>query len=119
MKYDEEVNVKGAWMHHQIPTQAMACPIQQVISTITPPPIEVLKAVNETGKASLDGYAQYTILALKIIHIQKSEYSASEWSPSEAAAFFKESFPCSRIVVNIRSDAEGQAASRIKLGWRG
>jgi len=61
--------------------------------------------------------AQSTILGLKTIRIQKSDFSQSEWSPSEAAAFFKESFPCSRIVVNIRSDTEGQDASRIKLGW--
>jgi len=110
MAYDEEV--EGAWMHHKIPTQAMACPIQHVVSTLTPPPSEVLHAVNETGALSVEDYDQSTILGLKAVRIQKSE-----WSPIEAAAFFKESFPCSRIVVNIRSDTKSQAASTTKLGW--
>ena len=110
MAYDEEV--EGAWMHHKIPTQAMACPIQQVISMITPPPSEVLQAVNETGALSVEDYDQSTILGLKTIRIQED----TEWSPIEAAAFFKESFPCSRIVVNIRSDTENQAASGNEKG---
>jgi len=99
MAYDEEV--EGAWMHHKIPTQAMACPIQQVINTINPP-----------WAPSLDGYDQSTILGHKTVRFQEAH-----WSPSEAAVFFKESFPCSRIVVNIRSNTEGQAASTMKLGW--
>jgi len=115
MAYDEEV--VGAWMHHKIPNQAMACPIQHVVSTITPPPNEVLQTLNETWAPSLDEYDQSTILGLKTIRIQQSEWSPSEWSPSEAAAFFKESFPCSRIVVNIRSDTGRQAQSAVKLGW--
>jgi len=110
MDYDREYY--GAWTHHKIPTQTMACPIQQVVSAITPPPSEVLHAVNETGAPSLEGYDQTRIFGLKTIRIAEGN-----WSPSEAAAFFKESFPCSRIVVNIRSDTESQAASRSNVGF--
>ena len=86
MDYDKEI-ADGPWMHHKIPTQVMACPIQQVVSAITPPPSEVLHAVNETGAPSLEGYDQSRIFGLKTIRI-----GHGKWSPSEAAAFFKESF---------------------------
>ena len=105
MNYDKEVD--GAWKHHKIPNQAMACPIQQVVSTLTPPPSEVLHAVNETGAPSLSDYDQSTILGLKTIRIQKSE-----WYSGEAAAFFKESFPCSRIVVDLGWSSEAAAVEK-------
>ena len=96
LDYDTEIE-GTAWVHHKIPNQSLACPIQQVVSTLTPPPSEVLHAVNETGAPSLDDYDQSTILGLKTIHIQNSD-----WPAYKAAAFFKENFPCSRIVVNLR-----------------
>ena len=109
---EQEHPMDGAWMHNVIPTQSMACPIQQVVSTLNPPPSQVLHAVNETGKLSLAEYDQSTILGIKTIRLQ-----ASKWSPDGAADFFRENFPCSRIVVNIRSDIKSQVASMNNEGW--
>ena len=37
----------------------------------------------------------------------------------QAAANIQENFPCSRFLVNYRSDEDGQAKSAINAGWEG
>lgn len=102
----------GAWQHNPIPSQAMACPMQQILSTIDPPPHETLMKLNQPGHPSFEKYETSSIIGAKMIRIQ-----GGEWSPMHAAAYFQKNFPCSRFVVNYRSDENGQAKSAINAGW--
>ncbi len=104
----------ASWMHNGIPEQAMACPIQDIFYTINPPPAKVQRRVNVQGEPSLEEYDRDKILGLKTVRIHQKH----TWSPKLAAEFFKENFPCSRVVVNIRSDIDSQIESRANLGWK-
>ncbi len=107
---DREVS---AWRHNGVPEQAMACPIQDIFYTINPPPTRVQQRVNIPGEPSLHEYDKEKIFGLKTIRIHKRNI----WTPEVAAEFFKENFPCSRVVVNIRSDIDSQLKSRENVGW--
>lgn len=98
--------VEGAYLHNAIPPQVMSCPIQQVINALNPPPQKVQNEVNLTGHASIEEYDRDRILGVKTIRFHKGE-----WSIREASQFLRENFPCSRIVVNIRSDIQSQLKS--------
>mmetsp|Transcript_2075 Transcript_2075/g.3770 ORF Transcript_2075/g.3770 Transcript_2075/m.3770 type:complete len:358 (-) Transcript_2075:1014-2087(-) len=98
--------VEGAYLHNAIPPQVMSCPIQQVINTLNPPPQKVQKEVNLTGHPSIEEYDRDRILGVKTIRFHKGE-----WSIGEASQFLKQNFPCSRVVVNIRSDIQSQLKS--------
>ena len=102
----------GAWQHNPIPSQAMACPMQHILSTIDPPPHETVITLNQPGHPSLEEYETSSIIGAKMIRIQ-----GVKWSPIQAAAYFQKNFPCSRFVVNYRSDEDGQAKSMINAGW--
>jgi hypothetical protein len=95
-----------AYLHNAIPPQGMSCAIQGVMNAINPPPKKVQNEVNVTGRPSLEEYDRDTILGAKTIRFQKGG-----WSVKEAADFLRENFPCSRVVVNIRTDVEGQLKS--------
>jgi hypothetical protein len=43
---------------------------------------------------------------------------AGDWGAMTAVAYFKENFPCSRFIVNYRSDTDGQVKSELKAGWK-
>jgi hypothetical protein len=98
--------VEGAYLHNAIPPQVMSCPIQQVINALNPPPQKVQNEVNLTGHPSINDYDQGRILGVKTIRFHKGD-----WSIREACQFLKDNFPCSRIVVNIRSDVRSQLKS--------
>jgi len=98
----------GAWFHHSIPKQSMACTIQKVLHTINPPPKEVQQQIisNEGNGITLDGYETSQIVGAKMIRIQNGK-----WTPLEAAEFFKYNFPCAKYIVNTRLEKDSQAAS--------
>jgi len=118
---DDNGTADGAWIHNKIPSQAMACPVQQVANTLNPPPAKILHSVNETTKPSIVEYDHSKIFGMKTIriHLNKTKVLGpthsirihTDWQPEEAANFFKINFPCSRILVNIRSDLTGLAKS--------
>jgi hypothetical protein len=97
---------EGAYVHNAISPQAMSCPIQNVINALNPPPKYVQLGVNVTGNPSIAQYDRGTIFGLKTIRFQKGI-----WSVKAAADFLRENFPCSRMIVNIRSDVENQVKS--------
>ena len=109
---DDKEQVDGPWMHNIIPTQSMACPLQQIVSTLNPPPTEVLQAVNQTGRESYEQHEESFIIGMKTIRIQNKQ-----WGPFQAAEFFRQNFPCSRVIVNYRSDIDIQVESRRGVGW--
>ena len=110
---DDKTRDSGAWLHNAIPSQAMACPMQQILSTIDPPPHETLMQLNRPGHPSFEEHEASSIIGAKMIRIQDGE-----WSPMQAAAYFQENFPCSRFVVNYRSDENAQAKSAINAGMQ-
>ena len=98
--------VEGAYIHNAIAPQSMSCAIQAVMNAINPPPKKIQNEVNITGRPSLEEYDRDFILGAKTIRFQKGD-----WTVKESADYLRENFPCSRIVVNIRSDLDGQAQS--------
>jgi len=101
------------WMHNAIPSQALACPMQQIMSTINPPPHEILMELNQPGNPSYADYEASLIIGAKMIRIQDGN-----WNAKTAVAYFQENFPCSRFLVNYRSDTDGQVESELNLGWQ-
>ena len=100
----------GPWKHNQIPDQALSCPMQKVVETLDIAPNEVLENIHQEPFRSEE---EGKILGVKTIRIQQGN-----WGPKKAADFFKRNFPCSRIIVNYRSDSEAQLNSTSNLGWR-
>ena len=98
--------VEGALMHNAIPHQALSCPIQSIMNNINPPPKKVQQGVNVTGNPSLEEYDKNRIFGAKTIRFHKGG-----WTVKDSADFLREIFPCSRILINIRSDLEGQVKS--------
>ncbi len=111
----QQYDVKdGAWMHNGIPVGALACPIQQIIDTINPPPYRVQHRVNVTGSPSIHEYDHSRILGMKTVRIGDSIL----WDAKAASNFFERNFPCSKIVVNIRSEIKKQAVSSMNASWK-
>eukprot|EP00557_Chaetoceros_sp_GSL56_P013236 CAMPEP_0176483664 /NCGR_PEP_ID=MMETSP0200_2-20121128/4039_1 /TAXON_ID=947934 /ORGANISM="Chaetoceros sp., Strain GSL56" /LENGTH=375 /DNA_ID=CAMNT_0017880081 /DNA_START=234 /DNA_END=1364 /DNA_ORIENTATION=- len=109
----EEGNKDGAWLHNPIPTQAMACVMQKLMTTIDPPPHDVLINLNTPDHPSLEEYERSKILGAKMIRIQ-----VGDWDPEdEAVEYFQENFPCARYIVNYSSDIQRQVKSRLNLKW--
>jgi hypothetical protein len=90
----------GPFSHNAIPMGSMSCVMQHLVSTLNPPPL-----TNETQSYDIVEEAN-KILGMKVIRLQNSP-----WTPKETARFFQENFPCSRIILNIRSNAENQVNS--------
>jgi len=97
--YEEQ---SAAWIHNNVPDGAMGCVIQKVLSTINPPPHWVIKS----KRVSVKIYDKDTILGAKMVR-----FHGGTWSSKEAANFLKRNFPCSRVVINIRSDLDSQISS--------
>ena len=108
---DKEIKSRP-WFHHAIPSQAFACPIQKIMSTIDPPSHEKLLQMNKAGHESYEDHEASTIIGAKMIRIQNGQ-----WTVKEAVDYFNTAFPCAKYIVNIRSDIDGQAESMANLGW--
>ncbi len=95
--------VEGAFFHNAIPPQAMSCPIQNALNTLNPPPQSIQQRDNEL---SIQEYDRDTIMGCKTIRFHKNEFNMEY-----ASNYIKEVFPCSRIIVNIRTNITGQLHS--------
>lgn len=92
---------KNSWSHNVVPEGAFACVAQKMIETINPP------VKNETY---LEMDEELKIIGFKTIRLQNGV--KLEALP-EIVKFINESFPCARIIVNIRSEVDLQAKSQI------
>ena len=97
---------EGGWVHNEIPSQSFACPIQKILSTINPPPPDVLTQLGKSGMTSIDEYEASNIIGAKMIDVQHGK-----WTAPEAAEFFLWNFPCARYLVNMALDTKRQAQS--------
>jgi len=73
---------------------------------MNPPPLVVQQKDNVTNEPSAREHDENLILGVKTIR-----YHKKTWDVKTAATFLKENFPCSRVIVNIRSDIDGQSRS--------
>lgn len=104
---DQNVDQKeGAWAHNAISPQSVSCSIQGVLNAINPPPKKVQQNVNVSGHPSIEEFDRNMVLGAKTIR-----YQNGEWNVKESAEYMKENFPCSRIVINIRSNVTEQLKS--------
>jgi hypothetical protein len=94
---------EGAFMHNAIPPQAMSCPIQSAFNVLNPPPKEIQE---NDHKLSIHEYDADTIMGCKTIRFHKNDLRTEY-----ASNYLKEVFPCSKVIINIRSNAEDQVKS--------
>ena len=95
--------VEGAFTHNAIPPQAMSCPLQDALNVLNPPPQKIQE---NDHLLSIHEYDADTIMGCKTIRFHKNNFSIEY-----AAKYLKEVFPCSRIIVNIRTNVESQLDS--------
>ena len=100
----------GAWDHRPVPEQGLACSDQSFIEAINPP------ALTERGDYKYPKAVVDPILGFKTIRFLEdlNHNLIPEAKISSYMNWFIKSFPCARIVVNVRSDAAAQAKSQIK-----
>jgi len=95
-------NQTGAWTHNEIPDGAMSCATQKMFETINPPTRE------DMSSRSFDD--SQTILGFKSVRLHKTH------TLKKTIQFLKHTFPCARVIINIRSNTTAQAMSR-KSAW--
>jgi hypothetical protein len=116
-QYHHTDGVVGAWKHHPIPKQAVACPIQKMLEVINPPPMEVLLSreremkVKANRDGSSSGEEKDSILGFKTVRFHGPDFLSEKGDLIPAADFLLEHFPCARFVINIRGDVEKQVKS--------
>ena len=111
----------GPFMHNAIPIGSFACVFQHLLKTLNPPHITTPPATttttnyidNNNHKSIIDNNDMFlqeenkeddedkTILGIKEIRLQDQDLI--KWTPTEAAQFLQENFPCSRYIINISS----------------
>jgi hypothetical protein len=90
----------AAWGHNLVPEGAFACVAQHMIETINPPLLhENLEPIQDDSD---------TIVGFKTIRFLQKNFNISD---NDKVDYVKEHFPCSRVLVNIRSNTSEQALS--------
>lgn len=102
MKTSYSITSKNTpWYHNPIPTGALACVSQKMIETIVPPLF-----LNNTRFPPKE---EQEIIGFKTIRLfQRTPLSCM----SEMVSFLQEHFPCTRYLVNFRSNLQAQAKSQ-------
>jgi len=101
--FNREADRRAPWGHNRVPTGAYSCVGQHMMETINPP------ATDARGRLILDNSDEKTtIVGFKTIRFLEER---SESETADLVRFVQETFPCARIVINIRSAVEEQEAS--------
>eukprot|EP00553_Chaetoceros_curvisetus_P010063 CAMPEP_0204621742 /NCGR_PEP_ID=MMETSP0717-20131115/7388_1 /ASSEMBLY_ACC=CAM_ASM_000666 /TAXON_ID=230516 /ORGANISM="Chaetoceros curvisetus" /LENGTH=225 /DNA_ID=CAMNT_0051636223 /DNA_START=121 /DNA_END=798 /DNA_ORIENTATION=- len=106
MNYQSEQEVVGAWKHHPIAEQSMACPVQQMFEVLNPPPTDHLLRKGYDDSDMIIGFKTVRFHGEEML-VEGDEESGL----IPAAKFLVKTFPCARFVINIRGDVESQVAS--------
>jgi hypothetical protein len=96
--FRNSTNQRTPWGHYEVPDGAYACVVQTMMETINPS--WNAKDVNNDDSETIIGFKTIRFL----------ENIPDEQVP-ELAEYLKESFPCARFVINIRSNTEDQVKS--------
>lgn len=101
----QKPKIDGPFQHNALPLGSMSCVSQQLVSTLNPPEIP-----EDTFEMEDDSK---TILGMKVIRLQRAD-----WTPKEAAKYLRNSFPCARFIINVRSNMTELAQSyRDNFHW--
>ena len=93
----------SAFYHNPIQEESLACISQKMIETIIPPPI----VTTVTTEPLVD--SEDVILGFKTIRLFRDNKMSDV---KNIVDFLKMHFPCTRYIVNHRSDVKGQALSQ-------
>ena len=104
MKDNGRGRASGPFLRNPIPVGSYACPTQQFINALNPPPHNAM--LRSKTPQALEEYDEYTILGFKTVR-----FHLGDWSVQEGAAFLRDNFPCSKIILNIRSNVDSQISS--------
>ena len=98
--------IAGPFTRHPIPHGSYACPTQHWINALNPPPHHVmLRSYTQEGP-TIEEYDEHTIMGFKSVR-----FHLSHWTVQEGAKFLRENFPCSKIIINMRSNVQSQMES--------
>lgn len=95
-----QVVASGSWRHGMIQKESMACVFQELVAAINPP----VDLQWSNGGSDIIGF--------KTIRVH-----LGGWAYDEAAAFFRDNFPCSKFIVNINSNVTRIVNSRSGAGF--
>jgi hypothetical protein len=93
---------RGPWGHNPIPDQSLACPVQQMILSLNPPP--VTHSGDPPVPANEDLFLGFKTIRF---HLDLDTHEKRK----RAVARVKEFLPCARFLINYRSDVHAQAES--------
>ena len=92
----------AAWRHHRVHNSSFACPAQSFMETINPPTL---------ADATRDNATILGFKTVRLLSTPAEEGQARVYNWERAAQLIRENLPCSRVVVNHRSDATSQIKS--------
>jgi len=108
-------NKVGPWWHHKIKASSFACPAQEFLRTINPPPS--LSATTNNRRRKRDRKRKVReddehaiITGFKEIRWFR-DHDEFKDDPTQMVDAYRRLFPCSRFVFSVRSDIESQAKS--------
>ena len=100
-RYMHEAVESGPFVHNAMPMGSFSCVVQKLLEYLNPPSIHPEHSYIENEEEE-----KQLITGAKVIRLQ-----TANWTSVGAYQFLRESFPCARYIINIRSDFEGQAES--------
>jgi len=100
INFQRNAGQKTAWGHNRIPEGAFSCAAQHMIETINPPLTDTNGTILENDSETIVGFKTIRFLI-----------GVKEEDTRDLVRWVQKTFPCARILVNIRSAAQEQAAS--------
>lgn len=104
MKANGRGRASGPFARHPIPVGSYACPTQQFLNALNPPSHNAM--LRAKSPKVLEEEDRDTILGFKSVR-----FHLGDWTVQQGATFLKENFPCSKVVLNIRSNVDNQISS--------
>lgn len=98
-----QANTRTSWGHRFMPNQTLSCFNQKMIESISPPPMK------KGGRLIARANSTQDIVGFKTIRFFRD--SNNMLDQKDTVRYLKQNFPCSRVIVNINSDIEGQVKS--------
>ena len=112
-KNPERVSV-DPWFRNPLTKSSLACAFQNIVETITPP-LPIDPSLSPSSMEEKRKEEREMIIGFKTIRVfNEGRRSAEE--ASKLVNYIVEMFPCTRFVVNVRSEVESQVLSKQK-GW--
>jgi len=106
-----DVAMKDAWAHNPVPKGAFACAAQHMMETINPTLFqENSTLLTKDDSQTIIGFKTIRFAA-RVDHASNDVQETDEELAEVMVEFTKDTLPCARIIVDIRSDTVLQAES--------